>query len=561
MRITKDAPGIRKEFEAGQQYKTAIGLYDTYAQNEDFYIGNQWRGVDADDLDKPVINFLRRVVSMHIAKVGSTDWSVRFKAFVDDEQNDSISRMLSDQVDQVIERLGLKAIARAAQRNECVDGDACVYFGFDADAESGMDVPGMVTAELLENINVYFGNRYSRDVQSQPYIILHKRMFLGDVKDEAKKNGVSEDDIASIHGDSDDHQMEADSPSDLVTVLIKMWKENGTVHCMKTVQDVVLQKDTDTGYKLYPVAWSSWEIVKSSYHGQAMLTGLIPNQIALNKSWAGVIWQIQKTGFSQPVVDRTRIPEWDGSPGQVIEAKGPVANVRDAVMYLEAAPVPVAVINAMDSLMSTTRDCMGASDATMGDVNPDNASAIIALQQADEQPLELRKQAFHDFVESMCRIIADIIRARYGERQVMMNGPVLDKNGQPVLDENGQPQQDVQLQEFDFSTLDELQMTMRVDVGASSLYSEQLQVQTASNLFTTGIIDDPAKLAIYLKIMPEKYIPSRQILQQYCENLLKQTMQAMAPQQTGEFNPAMAQDDVNVTPVQPRVENTMNAQP
>ena len=176
MRITKDAPGIRKEFEAGQQYKTAIGLYDTYAQNEDFYIGNQWRGVDADDLDKPVINFLRRVVSMHIAKVGSTDWSVRFKAFVDDEQNDSISRMLSDQVDQVIERLGLKAIARAAQRNECVDGDACVYFGFDADAESGMDVPGMVTAELLENINVYFGNRYSRDVQSQPYIILHKRM-------------------------------------------------------------------------------------------------------------------------------------------------------------------------------------------------------------------------------------------------------------------------------------------------------------------------------------------------------------------------------------------------
>jgi hypothetical protein len=126
----------------------------------------------------------------------------------------------------------------------------------------------------------------------------------------------------------------------------------------------------------------------------------------------------------------------------------------------------------------------------------------------------------------------------------------------------GQEESRMQLTEFDFSTLDELQMTMRVDVGASSLYSEQLQVQTASNLFTTGIIDDPAKLAIYLKIMPEKYIPSRQILQQYCETLLKNTMQAMdQPQQTGGFNPAMQQDDVNVTNVQPRVENTMNAQP
>lgn len=552
MKIQKDAEGIRKEFESGQQYKTAIGLYETYAQNEDFYVGRQWEGVDADDLDKPVVNFLRRVVSMHIAKVVSTDWGVRFKAFEDTETNDNISRMLSDQVDQVIERLDLKAIARVAQRNECVDGDTCVFFDFDADAESGMDVPGAVTAELLENINVYFGNKYSRDVQGQPWIILHKRMFLEDVRDEARKNGVPEDELESIKGDSDEHQREADSPTDLVSVLIKLWKENGTVHAVMTTKDMIIREEWDTGYKLYPIAWGSWEIIKSSYHGQAMLTGLISNQIAMNKAWAGVLWQIQKTGFAQPVVNRNVIPEWDGAPGQMIEASGPVPNVRDAIMYLEAAPVPVSVITAMDNLMSTTRDCMGASDATMGDVNPDNASAIIALQQADEQPLELRKQAFHGFVEDMCRIIADIIRARYGKRRVMMT--------HTYTDEYGQQQSKTDLTEFDFSTLDELQMTMRVDVGASSLYSEQLQVQTASNLFTTGIIDDPAKLAIYLKVMPEKYIPSRQILQQYCESMLKQ-MIGQTQQPTQGFNPALAQDDVNVTPVQPRVENTMNAQP
>jgi hypothetical protein len=545
MKIQKDPEGIRKEFTAGQHYKDAIGLYDTYAQNEAFYVGDQWRGVDADDIDKPVINFLQRVVSMRNAKVSSQDWNTRFLSFVQNDETDAISKMLSDQVDHVIERLGLKSIARTAQRNECVDGDACVYFDFDADAESGMSAPGAVTCELLENINVYFGNRYSRDVQKQPWIIIHQRRFLDDVKDEARENGVREEDVESITGDSDEHQLEQDSPSDMVSVLIKLWKENGTVHAIKTVKDLVLRKEWDTGYKLYPIAWSSAEIIKGSYHGRAMLTGLIPNQIAMNKSWAGIIWQIQKTGFSQPVVDRTRIPDWNGEPGQMIEAQGPVTNVRDAVMYLEPAPVPVSVISAMDNLMSTTRDCMGASDATMGDVNPDNASAIIALQQADEQPLELRKQAFHDFVEDMCRIIADIIRARYGKRQVMMNVT--------YDDENGQRQTRQELQEFDFSTLDELQMTMRVDVGASSLYSEQLQVQTASNLFTTGIIDDPAKLAIYLKVMPEKYIPGKQVLQQYCESLLKQAMQ---PAPTDPFSPALEQDDVNVTPIQPRIGNT-----
>ena len=541
MKITKDPGEIRKEFAAGQQYKEAIGLYENYARNEDFYVGNQWRGVDADDMDKPVINFLRRVVSMRISKVSSEDWTVRFLAFMADKHTEAISDMLSDQVDQVIERLGLKAKARTAQRNECVDGDACMYFDFDADAESGMNVPGMVTAELLENINVFFGNRYSRDVQSQPYIILQKRMFLDDVRDEARENGMSEDDVLSIKNDSDEHQLEADDPSDLVTVLIKLWKENGTVHAMKVVNELVLRKEWDTGYKLYPIAWSSWEILKSSYHGQAMLTGLLANQIAMNKAWAGVVWQILKTGFSQPVVDRTRIPDWNGEPGQMIEARGNVADVRNAVMYLEAAPVPVSVINAMDSLMSTTRDCMGASDATLGDVRPDNASAIIALQQADEQPLELAKQNYHDFVEDMCRIIADIIRARYGKRQVLMNQP------------NESGEMDRVPTEFDFSTLDSLQMSMRVDVGASSMYSEQLQVQTLSNLLTSGILDDPAKLAVFLEAMPEKYIPAKAKLQKYSEELLKQTLQPTgginAPLPTGE-EPSL----------HPRVENT-NAQP
>ena len=104
MKITKDPGDIRKEFAAGQQYKEAIGLYENYARNEDFYVGNQWRGVDADDMDKPVINFLKRVVSMRIAKVGSEDWTTRFQAFIQNEETDAISTMLSDQVDQVIER-------------------------------------------------------------------------------------------------------------------------------------------------------------------------------------------------------------------------------------------------------------------------------------------------------------------------------------------------------------------------------------------------------------------------------------------------------------------------
>lgn len=551
MKIKKQPDEIRQEYDSGRQYKESIGLFETYEQNEAFYVGDQWRGVDAEDMDKPVLNILRRVVSMEIAKVVSEDWGINFEFFDANDKNDVIAQMLIDQVSHVIERTGLKALARRAHRNECVDGDAAVYFSFDADADSGMNVPGMIRAELLENTDVYFGNKYDRDVQRQPYILVHQKLFIEDVKDEARENGVKEEDVNSITAGGDEFMHAgSDRTNDQVSVITKFWKENGTVHAIKTVGNIVLRKEWDTGGKLYPISWSSWEIVKRSYHGRAMITGLIPNQIALNKAWAGIIWQILRTGFSIPVVDANRIKDWDGSPGSIVKTSGGVGSVRDAVMYLEPAQIPMSVINAMDALISNTRDCMGASDATMGNVNPDNASAIIALQQADEQPLELRKEAFHDFVEDMIRNILDIMRANYGKRKVLMQQP----SKQPGT------MTETKMQEFDFQSLADLQMSLDVDIGASSLYSEQLQVQTISNLLTSGILKDPAQLAIFLEAMPRKLIPKRQKLMNYCKSML-QSMLAQQADQATVTTDSTPLPDMDQNRFRPRVENTTDAQP
>ena len=522
MKIEKTAEAIKKEFTAGQDYKSSIDLYDNYALNEDFYIGNQWRGVDADDIPKIIVNGLGRVVGMQIAKIATNDWTIQFTDFESSPENDAVAKMVAEQVDNVVERLNLKAKAKTALRNECVDGDACIFLDFDADADSGMNVPGMVTAEILENINVYFGNPYSRDVQSQPWIIVHQRRFLGDVQDEARKNKVKEEDVLSIKPDEDSNQMES-NPSSLVSVFVKFWKENKTVHRMKTVNELVLEKEVDTGLKLYPITWSSWEIKKSSMHGQAMLTGLIDNQIAVNKGWSGIIYQGLKNGFAVPIVDTTRVKDWDGTLGRIIETRCGAGNVKDAVSYLEAAPLPMSIVNAVDMLMSSTRESMGSSDASTGNVRPDNAAAIIALQQADEHPLDLKRQAYHDMVEDMCRIIADIIRACYGKRKVMMDTEVIENDGKKTVEKR--------LREFDFSKLEDLQMRMKVDVGVASLYSEQLQVQTFLNMLNAGMLNDPATLAVYLKVMPEKYILGRSYLEDYLKTYLQKLMEQNQPQQ------------------------------
>ena len=43
---------IFQEYQKGIDYKSRIGLYETVQQNENFYLGKQWEGVNAPDLDK-----------------------------------------------------------------------------------------------------------------------------------------------------------------------------------------------------------------------------------------------------------------------------------------------------------------------------------------------------------------------------------------------------------------------------------------------------------------------------------------------------------------------------
>ena len=59
------------QYEAGKDYKRRIGLYETVRQNERFYRGDQWHGVGAENLPKPVFNIVRRVADYLASTIGS----------------------------------------------------------------------------------------------------------------------------------------------------------------------------------------------------------------------------------------------------------------------------------------------------------------------------------------------------------------------------------------------------------------------------------------------------------------------------------------------------------
>ena len=81
------------------------------------------------------------------------------------------------------------------------------------------------------------------------------------------------------------------------------------------------------------------------------------------------------------------------------------------------------VIGLIEKIIDYTRDTMGASDAALGNVRPDNTSAIIAVQKASESPLTLQRMDFYQFVEDYIRIMMDMMRVDYGARMAARRSP------------------------------------------------------------------------------------------------------------------------------------------
>ena len=260
--MNSSAERIFKDYDKAVQYNQSIDLYERVKQNELFYIGRQWEGVNAPDLEKPTLNFIKRVISYFIAMLVTDDIAVSFTPANDTEENRLAAKALSGQVEMVMEEQQLKAMNRGMLKDCAVDGDAGYYFYTDVES-------GEIVVESMDSTKVLFGNPYVRYVQKQPWIILVQRLQLEEVRQMAAENGLHAEYVTP---DNESSYQEEHENDELVTVVTRLWKQDGTVHYIKACRSCLLTDVIDTGYTLYPVTWMNWERVKDSYHGQAAVT-------------------------------------------------------------------------------------------------------------------------------------------------------------------------------------------------------------------------------------------------------------------------------------------------
>lgn len=496
-------------YEQGKDYNTRVGWYETIDLNERMYAGDQWNGVVSNGLPQPVFNVFRRCINYFISAIMSQKVTATFipENIPEDSEDEreieitQAAKLISNYSGVLWEKLKMDSHLRQALLDAAITGDMCGHVYWDSNIKTGQKIEGVeiegdIAFEMIDN--VIFGNPNDSRVEPQPWLIIPFRELVSKLKKEAKANKVSEQDILNITSDTDNKEqsgdlgkieMEGKGESGKTTVLIKYWRdtETGTIHYTKSTKSCVIVKDTDMGITRYPIAHNNWDKRKNSYHGLAVGTNLVPNQIYINKMFAMVMLNLMNTAFPKVVYNQTYIDKWKNQIGEAIGVQAG-EDMSKVAHYLQPGQMSSQIMGTIDAAINFTKDFIGVTDTALGDIKPDNTSAIIAVQQASFIPLETIKQNLYQFVEDIEYIKADMMVAKYGERKI-----TVIEQGKRVV------------KTLDFSTLKDVILKIKIDVGASSYWSEITEMQTLDHLLRQERIN----FLQWLERVPDGYIPKK----------------------------------------------------
>lgn len=512
---------IFAEYERGVQYKTALGargLYEQNRVNERFLIGDQWHGARCGN-SRPLVrhNVIKRIGDYKMAAVGAAPVAVTYAAdgvpdtlAVKDrvatlraeflrgaapavdvgDEVPLVMSALTDYFRTTAERLRFESLREQVLRSAYVTGTGVLYTYWDDTIKTGlyaddareMPITGDIACEVIDIDNVTFGDPTVTDVNAQPYILLTQRLAVADIHRRMRDNHRPTAEIESVVPDP------TLGEEDRALLITKLYRaEDGGIRAVQVCRGVTVRRDWALGVRRYPLTVFTWEPRSHCIYGESEITYLIPNQIAINRMLTASVWAVMMMGMPTLLVngDTVRQP-LTNEPGQTVRIFGGASEMQNALRYVDPPQFAPALDGNIRSLIDTTLTQSGANDAALGDLRPDNTSAIIAVREAAMMPLQTIRNRFYAFVEDTARVWAEFWVSRYGSRRLKIE----ESGGTWYLPFDGRRYRD-------------LVVSARVDVGASTLHDESESIRTLDHLLERGVIN----AVQYLRRLPKGTVP------------------------------------------------------
>ena len=544
------------DFEKGRTYNRLKHVYTDTERNYDYYYGNQAKYLNIGKETPVVLNIIKSIVKYKLGVVNSNAYAIVYNPnFYNAESEgkilEQLCKVLSNHSNKIWELQQVGDKIREAVKDACINDEGIIHNYFEP-------IKQEVAVEVIDKNNIYYGNENDTDIQSQPYIIISYRKPVTQVREEARNYDISEDKIELITTDGETleqagYTSETDEVNPMCLVLLKYYKKNGTIHYTRAVKAVELEKDIDTGMTLYPVAHMVWEKVKGSSRGMGAVRNVISNQIEINKIATRRALSVKLSAFPKLAVNEDFVTNKDALDrvGSKILLKGGASleDVRKAVGYLNPASMSADAKNLQDDLQNNTKDLEGAGDVATVTVDPTQASgkAILAVQQATQQPLNEQVNTYKTFIEDEARIWYDMWKAyKVDGMQVMFEQD--DGQGNTVEVPGT----------FSYELLNKLDANIKVDITPKSPYDKFAQEQSIESLMLNGQIT----FEEYVEALPEDSVMPKYIL----ENIIKKRkekqavidqMQMQAQQMQTQLNQAMQQRDNTMNDIE-AIQNEAN---
>lgn len=499
-------------YQRGKSYLYMMNVYSDTDKNHRMYNGNQWEGLKIKSIEPVQLNFIKPIVKYKVAVINQNLWGIVYNPdnFEEDFRDTAsqLCKLLNQKAANIWEKDRMDMKVRKISKESAINDEAPMYLRYDTDKD-------MPISEIISKNDIYYGDENNSEIQSQPYILIRQRKSVIEARRIAENEGVAKEELEKIIGDNQTWEEAGEQAKyevdDKVTIITKFYKNNGRVYYTMSTRYLDIIKDKNSGLTRYPIVHMLWEDKAGSARGEGEVRNLIPNQLEVNKTLMRRALVAKQTAYPQKIakVDSIENPNAVDTVGGTIKVKGKeVEDVKKMFAVTQPTQMSPDVEALQNDLIKTTRELAGAGDITTGSVNPESASgkAILAVQNASQQPLVEQMAALKDFIEQVALIWLDMIITYNPNGMILQDKSVDQITGQETITP-------IKVNE---EALAKLKASVKIDITPISAYDKYAQELSIENLLKGGWFspDKIGQLETYVEALPDNStMPKQQLIE------------------------------------------------